>query len=744
MTEPGTVLAESERTSHGSRTSSPLGLRGLKGLMPAGVVGGGGIALLVATVVANGTNLGFNIVISRLLGAERYGALGSIIGFLTVFAVLTSAIQLAVAQGVAEGLKDAVGLRLRKPVLAAAGSGLVAFLVAAVFAPILQSFLHLRSLWLVVLLGLVLAPTVAATVPAGVLLGRQRYGIVGGSFMLAALGRFVFGIIMVRVGLGVSGALAASLVGQLLAYAMLLWPLHREIKRGAGGEVLPTRLGIATLSTLALSGLSAFTAVDSILARHYLTPVSAGHYVAAATAARIALFAPGAVSLVVFPRFAAASWGERAERRLLAEALVVTAILSVGAAVVLIALPHLAIAVLFGRTYESAVPILRVLAIAGATLGVISLLIYYHQARSSAVAACSWLGVVAAAIVIVLSEHGSSIEIAWTMVATSLSVLGLALVTAFWRPPSINLEAATDSKSEVNSSLYQEPSLDITMVVPYYNPGPRFVPNLAELIESLGSSAVTFEVIAVSDGSTDGFDAGFELQNSDMVRRVNLGKNQGKGQALRVGLSRGRGRYLGFIDADGDIPAVQVKHLVEIMERYRPDIVLGSKRHPLSEVRYPPIRRLYSWGYQQIVRTLFHLKLRDSQTGLKLVRRQVLADVLPLMLEKRFAFDLELLVLARRLGYRRFFEVPVKIQERFSSTVRPSAVWPMLLDTLAIFYRLRILRFYEHRRAVLRQDTASSSFGPLAEVEFANPPEGPVQFPDSAERSLADLLQNDA
>jgi hypothetical protein len=73
----------------------------------------------------------------------------------------------------------------------------------------------------------------------------------------------------------------------------------------------------------------------------------------------------------------------------------------------------------------------------------------------------------------------------------------------------------------------------------------------------------------------------------------------------------------------------------------------------------------------------------------------VLADVLPRMLEKRFAFDLELLVVARHLGYRRFVGVPVRIRQRFGSTVSVRAAVGMLLDLLAIWYRLHIRRWYD-------------------------------------------------
>ncbi len=204
----------------------------------------------------------------------------------------------------------------------------------------------------------------------------------------------------------------------------------------------------------------------------------------------------------------------------------------------------------------------------------------------------------------------------------------------------------------------------------------------------LRAERVTFEVIAVSDGSTDGSPA--SIAGIGQVRIVELAENRGKGAALRVGLAQGRGRYLGFIDGDGDIPARQLSHFLAAIRAGDPDVVLGSKRHPDSDVIYPPLRRLYSFGYQQLTRLLFRLPTRDTQTGIKLIRRETLAAVLPKMVEKRFAFDLELLVVARRMGYRNFVELPVQIAERFTTTISLRAVWRTLLDTLAIFYRLRM------------------------------------------------------
>ena len=153
-----------------------------------------------------------------------------------------------------------------------------------------------------------------------------------------------------------------------------------------------------------------------------------------------------------------------------------------------------------------------------------------------------------------------------------------------------------------------------------------------------------------------------------------------------------------------------------MVRNQRPDLVLGSKRHRSSQVVYPPARRLYSWGYQQLVRLLFRLDVRDTQAGIKLVRRDVLVDVLPEMTEQGYAFDLELLVVARFFGYRHLVEAPVRIGRRFTSTVSPRVVAEMLRDTLAIWWRLHVRHLYgQHSRRPGQERVADGSGGLAAD-----------------------------
>ncbi len=101
------------------------------------------------------------------------------------------------------------------------------------------------------------------------------------------------------------------------------------------------------------------------------------------------------------------------------------------------------------------------------------------------------------------------------------------------------------------------------------------------------------------------------------------------------------------------------------------------------------------------VRTLFGLNVRDTQVGLKCYRREVLEAVLPRLIVKNFAFDIEILAVAHHLGFKRIYEAPIEIKLDFgkNSIVTSSKLfifaYNMAVDTLAIFYRLYILRYYD-------------------------------------------------
>lgn len=248
----------------------------------------------------------------------------------------------------------------------------------------------------------------------------------------------------------------------------------------------------------------------------------------------------------------------------------------------------------------------------------------------------------------------------------------------------------------------------VSIVVPYFNPGDRLHATVERLVLALDDTGLSFEIITVSDGSTDHSPQTLDGFAEPLVRRVTYAENIGKGHALRTGLAMSNGRYVGFIDADGDLSPELFHSFLAVMNSEKADIVIGSKRHRNSSVRWTPLRRFYSSAHQLLVRGLFGLDVKDTQVGIKLMDRRVVDDVLPLLRENRFALDLELLVLARRLGHTRILEEPVRIEERLGSTISVRRAGRLLVDTFGVFTRLSVRRQYD---AAIRSRSVGTVMG---------------------------------
>jgi glycosyltransferase involved in cell wall biosynthesis len=245
----------------------------------------------------------------------------------------------------------------------------------------------------------------------------------------------------------------------------------------------------------------------------------------------------------------------------------------------------------------------------------------------------------------------------------------------------------------------------LTAILPVYNGGREIVDNVGVIRRALadGLPGEDVEVIVVSDGSIDETaDELMAARGDQGFRLIHYDRNLGKGYAVKAGALAAHGEWIALIDADLDLDPSSVPTYLEAARRENLDFAIGSKRHPDSIVYYPRSRRMASWCYQQLNRLLFRLDVRDTQVGLKVFNRRVVDEVFPLLLVKQFAFDLELLAVAKALAFDRVKEFPVRLEYRFSGSALGSAtVVRALWDTAAVFYRLRVLRTYQRKRRLL-------------------------------------------
>ncbi len=232
--------------------------------------------------------------------------------------------------------------------------------------------------------------------------------------------------------------------------------------------------------------------------------------------------------------------------------------------------------------------------------------------------------------------------------------------------------------------------MDLSVVVPCFNEQSRLPGSLATALAYLEASGLTFELILVDDGSRDatpGLIRDAERAHS-AVRSVLLPENRGKGRALAEGVALTSGDLVLVSDADFSAPIDELPRLEAAIARGAA-VAIGSRaKRGSRELDQPLYRRAMGKGFNLLVQALLLPGLWDTQCGFKLFRGQVARELFGRLHTDGFAFDVEVLYLARRSGWE-VSEVPVRWIN--SETTRVRALQDskeMLLDVLRIRFGL--------------------------------------------------------
>jgi len=239
----------------------------------------------------------------------------------------------------------------------------------------------------------------------------------------------------------------------------------------------------------------------------------------------------------------------------------------------------------------------------------------------------------------------------------------------------------------------------LSLVVPAYRQEKTIAEDIRNLQKALSALPFKYEIIVVVDGDSDKTFKNAEKLKAKDVIVVGYKNNIGKGFAIKHGVEKAKGDIIGFIDAGMDLEPTEIAIALDIMDWNKADIVVGSKLHPESKVNYPLWRIILSWGYRSMTNILFGFSVKDTQVGFKLFRGKVAKAVFQRIIVKRFAFDIEVLAVAQKLGYTRIYEAPIKLNFKGAGSITSSNFWKtiffMLWDTAAVFYRLKILHYYD-------------------------------------------------
>ncbi|MEP0841946.1 MAG: glycosyltransferase family 2 protein [Phycisphaerae bacterium] len=241
-------------------------------------------------------------------------------------------------------------------------------------------------------------------------------------------------------------------------------------------------------------------------------------------------------------------------------------------------------------------------------------------------------------------------------------------------------------------------SLSLSIIIPAYNEQARIGASLAEVLRFAQARPGGAEVIVVDDGSTDGtadLVSAFIAEHAGgeaALRLLRHEHNQGKGAGVRTGFQHAAGEIVLFTDADLSAPIDEAPRLIEPILAGECDVAIGSRALAGSviQVRQSWLRRSMGRVFNRLVRAWTGLDIRDTQCGFKAFRRAAMAPAFAVQRVSGFAFDVELLYLARKLGLR-VREVPVTWNHVGDSRVS------LVFDSAAMFVELLKVRWNDRR-----------------------------------------------
>jgi glycosyltransferase involved in cell wall biosynthesis len=286
----------------------------------------------------------------------------------------------------------------------------------------------------------------------------------------------------------------------------------------------------------------------------------------------------------------------------------------------------------------------------------------------------------------------------------------------------INMSAAADLAPEFERLTVLQPATDrrstaapartgaaLSLVFPCYNEAERLPRTLAAYLAELPRQPGAVELLVVDDGSTDQTFAVAQdiAAQDDRVRVIRSQPNHGKGFGVRTGVLQANGELIVFTDADGSYGPREVARVTAALADA--PVAIGSR--PAGWATGPPARRLASRLFNRAIRALLGLPFGDTQCGLKGFRRHAALELFGRARLDGFAFDVELLFLARRLDLA-VSEVPVRAEVRDGSKVQ------LVVDALGMLRDvLRVRRWavsggYARAVAQTADTCTAATFGP--------------------------------
>lgn len=231
----------------------------------------------------------------------------------------------------------------------------------------------------------------------------------------------------------------------------------------------------------------------------------------------------------------------------------------------------------------------------------------------------------------------------------------------------------------------------LSVIIPAYNEEKHIRKTVESIYQCLSSKNLEHEILVVSDGSTDKTNDIVRLLKTELstLELVEFETNKGKGFAVKMGMLKAKGQYRLFTDADN---ATSIDHIEKMMPFFGQGygVVIGSiavKGSVIASGSEPVWRRLFGTMGNLFIQIMAVPGISDTQRGFKVITAEAANKIFPKMTIDRWGFDIEMLALARKFGYK-IKEVPVNWKNDPASHVKLSTYFEVLTETVKIRWNL--------------------------------------------------------
>lgn len=228
---------------------------------------------------------------------------------------------------------------------------------------------------------------------------------------------------------------------------------------------------------------------------------------------------------------------------------------------------------------------------------------------------------------------------------------------------------------------------NLSVIIPAFNEEKRIESSLEKITQYLEKNIENYEVLVIDDGSTDATIEIVKKFKDKKVRLIQNTKNMGKGFSVKIGMINAKYDPLLFTDADLSTPIEETKKFLEAIQQGA-DIVIASRNIPGSniQVEQPKYRQVLGKAFPILVKNMVLPDINDTQCGFKMFKKDVGRKIFPRQTLKRFAFDVEILFIAKELGYN-IKELPVTWIDKEGSKLSP------VKDSLRMFNEIAKIKY---------------------------------------------------